>query len=170
MDRRGRDQFAIRYGDETEIYWNDHQKALAEEVSPPSATSTDTVLSHMSCSAFGISRTLHPVLTLKPVLSLQVYKRSFWTESFVQWSPKGGYLGTVHTRGVAVWGGPSFARLQRFTHTEVRPLLNLGAHQIQRLLGCSSVSPACFVRLEEACPAREATMQPFQREKVWQQQ
>lgn len=45
MDRRGRDQFAIRYGDETEIYWNDHQKALAEEVSPPSATNTDTLVS-----------------------------------------------------------------------------------------------------------------------------
>lgn len=33
MDRRGRDQFVIRYGDETEVCWNDHQKALAEQVS-----------------------------------------------------------------------------------------------------------------------------------------
>lgn len=33
MDRRGRDQFVIRYGDETEVSWNDHQKALAEQVS-----------------------------------------------------------------------------------------------------------------------------------------
>ena len=70
-----------------------------------------------------------------PVVSLQVYKRSFWTESFVQWSPKGSYLGTVHTRGVAVWGGPSFARLQRFTHTEVGPLLKLEGHPVQQLLG-----------------------------------
>ena len=34
MDRRGRDQFVIRYGDETEVCWNDHQKQLAEQVSP----------------------------------------------------------------------------------------------------------------------------------------
>ena len=32
MDRRGRDQFVIRYGDETEVCWNDHQKQLAEQV------------------------------------------------------------------------------------------------------------------------------------------
>ncbi|KAG5069162.1 hypothetical protein JHK85_001539 [Glycine max] len=29
----------------------------------------------------------------------------FWTESFVQWSPLGTYLATVHTQGAAVWGG-----------------------------------------------------------------
>lgn len=32
MDRRGRDQFVIRYGDETEVCWNDHQKQQAEQV------------------------------------------------------------------------------------------------------------------------------------------
>ncbi len=32
MDRRGRDQFVIRYGDETAVFWNDHQKQLADEV------------------------------------------------------------------------------------------------------------------------------------------
>lgn len=80
MDRRGRDQFVIRYADETEICWNDHQKQLAE----------------------------------------QVYRRSSWTQSFVQWSPKGSYITTVHTQGVAVWGGPSFGRIQRFSHNQVR--------------------------------------------------
>ena len=49
---------------------------------------------------------------------MQVYKRSFWTESFVQWSPKGSYLTTMHTQGVAVWGGPAFARQGRFSHHE----------------------------------------------------
>ena len=146
MDRRGRDQFAIRYGDETEIYWNDHQKALAEEVSPPSDTSVHNLVPQMFGSALSTARPLHAVLMLMPVLLLQVYKRSFWTESFVQWSPKGGYLGTVHTRGVAVWGGPSFARLQRFTHTEVGPLLKLKGQPVQQLLGCSSVSLECFDR------------------------
>lgn len=87
MDRRGRDQFVVRYGDETEVHWNDAQRAQAEEV----------------------------------------YKRSFWTESFVVWSPHGSYLATVHRQGVAIWGGPSFSRLHRFSHPNVRaPLLGRG--------------------------------------------
>ena len=49
----------------------------------------------------------------------EVYKRSFWTESFVGWSPHGSYLATMHRQGVALWGGPSFSRLVRFTHPNV---------------------------------------------------
>lgn len=30
-DRRGRDQFAVRWGDETEVFWNDAARGLAEE-------------------------------------------------------------------------------------------------------------------------------------------
>ncbi|KAK9824494.1 hypothetical protein WJX72_010811 [[Myrmecia] bisecta] len=76
MDRRGRDQFVVRYGDETEVHWHDAARRQPEEV----------------------------------------YKRTFWTESFVQWSPRGTYLATVHRQGVAVWGGPKFVRLMRFSH------------------------------------------------------
>ncbi|KAL6964896.1 Eukaryotic translation initiation factor 3 subunit B [Sarracenia purpurea var. burkii] len=50
-----------------------------------------------------------------------VYKRSFWTESFVQWSPLGTYLATVHRQGAAVWGGAStFNRLMRYAHPQVK--------------------------------------------------
>uniref|UniRef100_A0A5B6Z9D4 Putative eukaryotic translation initiation factor 3 subunit B-like n=1 Tax=Davidia involucrata TaxID=16924 RepID=A0A5B6Z9D4_DAVIN len=50
-----------------------------------------------------------------------VYKRSFWTESFVQWSPLGTYLATVHRQGAAVWGGAtSFNRLMRYAHAQVK--------------------------------------------------
>ena len=49
-----------------------------------------------------------------------MYKRSFWTESFVQWSPHGSYLATMHRQGIALWGGPSFSRLHRFSHPNVR--------------------------------------------------
>lgn len=52
----------------------------------------------------------------------EVYKRSFWTESFVGWSPHGSYLATMHRQGIALWGGPSFQRLVRFTHQDVRHL------------------------------------------------
>ena len=44
----------------------------------------------------------------------------FWTESFVQWSPLGTYLATVHRQGAAVWGGAStFNRLMRYAHPQV---------------------------------------------------
>ena len=46
MDRRGRDQFVIRYGDETEVCWNDHQKQLAEQVT---AQTLYKVLMHLDC-------------------------------------------------------------------------------------------------------------------------
>jgi translation initiation factor 3 subunit B len=76
LDARGRDQFAVRFADETEIYWNDGYSKRPEEV----------------------------------------YRRTFWTESFVQWSPRGNYMTTVHRQGIALWGGPSFTRLARMAH------------------------------------------------------
>lgn len=79
-DDRGRDQFAIRFGDATEIHWNDAQKK-------------------------------------EPV---EVYKRDFWTESYVQWSPQGNFMATVHRQGVALWGGPSFTRMQKVSHNGVQ--------------------------------------------------
>ncbi|XLR01269.1 hypothetical protein HN51_056085, partial [Arachis hypogaea] len=49
-----------------------------------------------------------------------VYKRAFWTESFVQWSPMGTYLATIHRQGAAVWGGSTtFNRLMRYAHPQV---------------------------------------------------
>ena len=50
----------------------------------------------------------------------EVYKRASWTESFVQWSPHGNYLATVHRQGVVIWGGASWQRLARFSHPGVR--------------------------------------------------
>lgn len=77
------------------------------------------------------------LFSLTPHAVLQVYKRSFWTESFVQWSPKGSYVTTVHTRGVAVWGGPSFGRIQRFSHNQVRCMLSLNTDFASAWLSCS---------------------------------
>ncbi|KAI7757974.1 hypothetical protein M8C21_018695 [Ambrosia artemisiifolia] len=61
-DEKGRDQFVIRAGSDTEVLWNDARQVKADPV----------------------------------------YKRPFWTESFVQWSPLGTYLATVHRQGAAV--------------------------------------------------------------------
>ncbi|KAJ6829022.1 eukaryotic translation initiation factor 3 subunit B-like [Iris pallida] len=80
-DEKARDQFVIRAGGFTEVFWND-------------------------------PRQLMPDL---------VYRRQYWTESFVQWSPLGTYLATVHRQGAAVWGGAStFNRLMRYAHPQVK--------------------------------------------------
>ena len=50
----------------------------------------------------------------------EVYKRSYWTESYVQWSPRGNMMATVHRQGVALWGGPSFGRVMKMSHNGVQ--------------------------------------------------
>ncbi|KAL7271448.1 Translation initiation factor 3 subunit b [Rhizina undulata] len=45
-----------------------------------------------------------------------VVDRQHWTESFVQWSPLGTFLTSVHAQGVQLWGGPSWKRVMRFAH------------------------------------------------------
>ena len=50
-----------------------------------------------------------------------VVDRSHWTESFVQWSPLGTFLTSIHQLGVQLWGGHSWKRIMRFYH----PCVNL---------------------------------------------
>lgn len=45
-----------------------------------------------------------------------VVDRQHWTDSFVQWSPLGTYLTSVHQQGVQLWGGQSWSRCARFPH------------------------------------------------------
>jgi translation initiation factor 3 subunit B len=52
-----------------------------------------------------------------------IVDRQQWTETFVQWSPLGTYLTSVHAQGVLLWGGASWSRLRRFAH----PYVNLVA-------------------------------------------
>ncbi|KAK3691692.1 Translation initiation factor 3 subunit b [Vermiconidia calcicola] len=48
-----------------------------------------------------------------------IVDRQHWTESFVQWSPKGTYLTSMHTQGVQLWGGQNWSRQKRFMHPGV---------------------------------------------------
>ena len=48
-----------------------------------------------------------------------IVDRQHWTEKFVQWSPLGTYLATIHVRGMQLWGGPSWSRQTRFPHPYV---------------------------------------------------
>ncbi|KZF26837.1 eukaryotic translation initiation factor 3 subunit B [Xylona heveae TC161] len=50
-----------------------------------------------------------------------IVDRQHWTESFVQWSPQGTYLISVHAQGVQLWAGPNWTRQKRFAH----PFVNL---------------------------------------------
>ncbi|KAK9051560.1 hypothetical protein SSX86_028187 [Deinandra increscens subsp. villosa] len=80
VDKKGRDQFVIRSGSDTEILWNDARQLKADPV----------------------------------------YKRPFWTENSVQWSPLGTYLATVDRHGAAVWGGGFTNHLMRYVHPQVK--------------------------------------------------
>lgn len=45
-----------------------------------------------------------------------IVDRKQWTDLFVQWSPMGTYLATVHALGVRLWGGPSWLAQGKFPH------------------------------------------------------
>ncbi|KAF2156786.1 translation initiation factor eIF-3b [Myriangium duriaei CBS 260.36] len=49
----------------------------------------------------------------------QIIDRAHWTESFVQWSPKGTYLTTMHAQGVQLWSGSQWQRSKRLAHPGV---------------------------------------------------
>ncbi|EON65017.1 eukaryotic translation initiation factor 3 subunit B [Coniosporium apollinis CBS 100218] len=48
-----------------------------------------------------------------------VVDRDHWTDFFVQWSPAGTYLTSLHAQGVQLWGGKSWSRQKRFGHPGV---------------------------------------------------
>ncbi|KAI9827898.1 MAG: Translation initiation factor 3 subunit b [Phylliscum demangeonii] len=48
-----------------------------------------------------------------------IVDRQHWTESFVQWSPMGTYLTSMHQQGVQLWGGNSWKKQKRFIHPGV---------------------------------------------------
>ena len=43
-----------------------------------------------------------------------------WTETYVRWSPMGTYLATLHSQGVALWGGDDYKRIAKFAHPGVQ--------------------------------------------------
>jgi translation initiation factor 3 subunit B len=48
-----------------------------------------------------------------------IVDRQHWTETFVQWSPLGTYLTSIHALGVQLWAGASWSRQRRFPHPYV---------------------------------------------------
>ncbi|KAI9472227.1 MAG: eukaryotic translation initiation factor eIF2A-domain-containing protein [Benjaminiella poitrasii] len=76
-----------------------------------------------------------------------VYSRTNWTETYVQWSPKGSYLSTFHTQGIALWGGPSWNKIVRFVHPGVK-LIDFSPNE--RYLVTWSNEPISLARLPES--------------------
>lgn len=50
----------------------------------------------------------------------EVESRNRWTETYVRWSPLGTFLVTFHARGIALWGGHDFHKIQKFSHQGVQ--------------------------------------------------
>lgn len=49
-----------------------------------------------------------------------VHRRSNWTDTYLQWSPKGTFLSTFHKQGIGLWGGEGWERIVRFVHAGVK--------------------------------------------------
>eukprot|EP01117_Protostelium_nocturnum_P014876 TRINITY_DN570_c0_g1_i1.p1 TRINITY_DN570_c0_g1~~TRINITY_DN570_c0_g1_i1.p1 ORF type:complete len:666 (+),score=227.02 TRINITY_DN570_c0_g1_i1:78-2000(+) len=81
LDDREMDQYVMRYGDQTEVVWNDVRPGEKPE---------------------------------------SVVKRQGWSDLYVNWSPKGSYLLTIYSGGVALWGGQKWSKVNRFVHTGVK--------------------------------------------------
>jgi len=90
LDHFGRDQFVIRHGKETQIFWNDPYRK---------ANSQGRVLQ------YGGER--------------EKERSKVWTESYTAWSPKGSFLATFHRQGVKLWGGDDFQSMGRIIHSGV---------------------------------------------------
>ncbi|KAG8760272.1 Translation initiation factor 3 subunit b [Serendipita sp. 396] len=58
----------------------------------------------------------------KPASTEIAHERSLWTDLYVQWSPQGTLLASIHRQGVKLWGGPSFQLIQKFAHPLVKRL------------------------------------------------
>lgn len=91
LDDFGRDQFVVRYGTETQIFWHDPIRKHSE-----------------------LGR------ELKYGGEREKARSKVWTERKVKWSPKGSYLLTYHQPGVVIWGGDQFELLARLKHQDVK--------------------------------------------------
>ncbi|KAJ3384809.1 Translation initiation factor 3 subunit b [Lobulomyces angularis] len=49
-----------------------------------------------------------------------IIEKKRWSEYFVQWSPNGSYLATLHKQGVQLWGGETWKKIVKFQHPGVK--------------------------------------------------
>lgn len=91
-DLQCRDQFVIRHGQDTEIYWANTNAGDKPAVVYGGENQKDDA------------------------------NGTVWCESYVQWSPSGTYLATFHPRGVKLWGSTGFSDQGKYGHNGVQEL------------------------------------------------
>lgn len=90
-DEELRDQFLLRYQNETKIFWHDPHK-----------------------------RANYDGRELQYGGEQQKQDGQCWTELYTAWSSQGTYLATFHSQGVVLWGGEKFEKLVRLSHPKVK--------------------------------------------------
>ena len=126
------DQYVIRYGKETEIFWFGRQAELELEYGAEVEKADNMTLTEMSAfpnplslaNAFSFWLATHPIK-----YAFVCFHVPF---AGVQWSPYGSYLASFHPQGIALWGGAKvsretksgdridgWAKIKRFKHTAV---------------------------------------------------
>lgn len=93
LDPQLRDQFVLRAGRETQIFWNDPYRCAEKQGRK-----------------------------LQYSGERETSRGKTWTESYVGWSTRGLYLATFHNQGIVLWGGDDFEKLGRFMHPRVNTI------------------------------------------------
>eukprot|EP00948_MAST-09A_sp_MAST-9A-sp1_P003959 g3959.t1 len=91
-----RDNYVLRYGNKTEIYW-----------SVKNITHTETDQRELDYDG---RREIND-------------KVRSWCDKYVAWSPEGTYFVTIHSKGIKLWGGPNWKAIRRIPHPGVWKIL-----------------------------------------------
>jgi len=54
---------------------------------------------------------------------IQLIEKDRWSDSYINWSPKGRYLTTYHHQGILLWGGESWGKQMKLQHQRVMDIL-----------------------------------------------
>lgn len=102
-DDFGRDQFLVRSGDHTQIFWNDPIRRSTEQ--DQGRELAYWAKAHLEdCRAQGVEAP-------KIVMETKTGR--------VKWSPRGSYIATYHSRGIRVWATENFVLACEFPHNGV---------------------------------------------------
>ncbi|KAJ1906691.1 Translation initiation factor 3 subunit b [Coemansia sp. IMI 209127] len=88
----------------------------------------------------------------------EIVSRTNWTEAYVQWSPLGSYMSTLHPKGLVLWGGPSWNKLIRIIHVGVRVA---DFSPSERYLVTMSQDPISLEKVNQSLGPEEQHQNPF---------
>eukprot|EP00940_MAST-03C_sp_MAST-3C-sp2_P000187 g187.t1 len=100
LDKRFRDQFIVRFG-----------------AHPEDRDNQDKELTHETHVMWAENFESKPQLEMS---SPEEALGKSWCDWYVNWSPRGTYLATLHHKGIKLWGGKDFKMLGRVRHDKVQ--------------------------------------------------